>query len=114
MAFARHQFELSAPQEDGESLLTHLQVVWEKTDQMPKQLRGPSLPEGLESLWSAFLQLHESRGSTGWGPQRITFTDMDAHSRMTGTVFAPWQIYLIRKADNIWLAEFAPKPKETT
>jgi hypothetical protein len=112
LAFARHQFELSQPQDDGSPLVAHLQAAWRATGKMPQMLvDAPELPEGLQSLWAAFLELHDSRGSTGWGAARITFMDMDAWQRVTGGRLAPWQIDLIRRADNIWLAEFAPKPK---
>jgi hypothetical protein len=113
LAFARHSFELSQPQEDGTPLLAHLHAAWRASGNMPKMLRdAPELPDGLQSLWAAFLELHDSRGSTGWGPARVTFADMEAHRRMTGTELQPWQVDLIRQADNLWLAEFAPKPKE--
>lgn len=112
MAFARRQFELSAPQEDGQPLLAHLQAVQRKTGAVHEMIaKAPPLPEGLESLWRTFLDLHDSRGSTGWGPQRITFADIDCFKRVTGAMLSPWEIEVIRKVDNLWLAEFAPKPK---
>lgn len=112
MAFARHQFELSQPQEDGTPLLAHLQAAWRATGKAPAMLtEAPPLPEGLESLWRAFLELHDSRGSTGWGAARITFVDIDAWQRVTGERIDTRELNLIRKADNLWLAEFAPKPK---
>jgi hypothetical protein len=115
MAFVRHQFELSKPQDDGKPLIVHLQLVSEKMGRPhPMLVGGPELPDGLQSLWATFLELHESRGSTGWGPQRITFLDLFARGAITGHKLAPREVDLIRKADNLWLAEFAPKPKETT
>jgi hypothetical protein len=114
LAFARHRFEISHRHEDGSTVLDHLLLVWEKTGHMPAKLRdAPVLPEGLTSLWRAFNELHESRGAA-FGFQRITFVDMEAWQRMTGAALEPWEVELIRKADNLWLAEFAPKPKETT
>jgi hypothetical protein len=114
LAFARHQFELSKPQEDGAALLVHLQLVEEKTGRPhPLIANAPPLPQGLETLWLAFLDLHSCRGSTGWGPQRITFLDMDGWQRVTGGNLNPWEVGLIRQADSIWLADYAPKPKES-
>jgi hypothetical protein len=114
VTFARHQFDLSQPQEDGSPLLAHLQAAWRASGNMPKMLReAPELPEGLAALWQAFLELHGSRGSTGWGPQRITYADMQAWQALTGSRLRPWEVDLIRKADDVWLTDFAPKPKET-
>jgi hypothetical protein len=112
VAFARHQFELSQPQEDGSPLLAHLEIVWKRTGRKPDILvDAPKLPEGAELLWSDFLELHGSRGSTGWGAARITFQDMKAWGDLRGTHLQPWEIDLVRKCDDLWLAEFAPKPK---
>lgn len=112
MTFARHQFELSKPQEDGTPLLVHLQLASEKSGKLhPMLANGPTLPKGAKQLWDEFLQLHGSRGSSGWGPQRITFVDIDAWQRVNGVTFEPWEISAIRKLDDIWLSEFAPKPK---
>lgn len=112
MNFARHQFELSQPQGDGAPLLDHLQAVWRTTGKKPAFLAdAPPLPEGCEALWRSFIELHDSRGSTGWGAARITFADIDAWQRVRGAVLGRFDVETIRKADNIWLADFAPKPK---
>lgn len=112
MTFARHQFELSQPQEDGSPLLAHLQAAWRASGKVPAMLAdAPLMPEGCESLWRSFLELHDSRGSTGWGAARITFADIDAWQRVRGTALTPFEADTIRRADNLWLADFAPKPK---
>lgn len=112
MTFARHQFALSEVQEDGSPLLAHLQAAWRASGKMPEMLAtAPAIPEGAGKLWQDFLQLHGSRGSTGWGPMRITFADMQAWQVLTGSMLKPWEVDLIRKADDLWLSEFAPKPK---
>lgn len=112
MAFARHQFELSAPQDDGQPLIEHLRAGELRTGKVPDFIvNAPPLPEGCEMLWQRFLSLHLSRGSAGFGMARITFVDIDAFQRVTRTMLSPWEIDLIRKADNLWLSEFQPKPK---
>lgn len=112
MTFARHQFTLSQPQQDGTPLIAHLERVRESTGEEPAFLAdAPAVPVGCASLWADFLELHSSRGSTGWGPQRITFVDLEAWQRVRGAQLNAWEIDCIIKADNMWLAEFAPKPK---
>lgn len=112
MTFARHQFELSAPQDDGSPLLAHLEAV-ERATGKPHQMLAdaPPLPGGCETLWRDFLEMHHCRGSTGFGAMRITFTDMDAWQRLRSTMLKPWEIDLIRRTDDLWLSDFAPKPK---
>jgi hypothetical protein len=38
---------------------------------------------------------------------------MDGWQRVTGGNLNPWEVGLIRQADSIWLADYAPKPKES-
>lgn len=112
MAFARRQFELSAPQDDGKPLIAHLLLVQKQTGIEHEMLRtAPPLPAGLEELWRAFQRLHGNRGSTGWGPAKITDVDIVASRQAVGLVLQPWEVALVNRADDLWLSEFAPKPK---
>lgn len=113
LAFARHQFELSQPQDDGTPLLAHLQTASRTMGKLhPMLADAPALPLGCLSLWEHFLELHNSRGSTGWGAARITFRDMVDWQQMRKTQLNQWEIDCIRKADDAWLSDFAPKPKK--
>lgn len=110
MTYARHQFMLSEPQEDGRSLFEHLRSM--KGEPHELIANAPVLPESLVPLWDDYLDLHSSRESNGWGPRRISRADIREYAEEEGFAFDPWQRKAIRKADNAWLAEFAPKPKE--
>jgi hypothetical protein len=89
-----------------------LQVVWENTGVAPAFIaNAPPLPPGCIQLWRDFLELHASRGSTGWGAARISFADIHAWQAVRQTSLSQWEVDCILKADDIWLAEFAPKPK---
>ena len=112
MAFARHQFELLAPQADGQPLIEHLRAVEERTGRVPAMIsKAPPLPEGCVELWNAFLRLHGNRGSTGWGPARITDADIVAAREARGLILDHWQVDMVNRVDSMWLSEFAPKPK---
>ena len=112
MDFTRHQFELSQPQEDGTPLLAHLQAYSERAGKLhPMLAAAPALPRGCDQLWRDFLELHGSRGSTGFGAARITFVDLDAWQRVSRVRLSTWEVACIRKADDLWLAEYAPKPE---
>lgn len=113
MAFARHQFELSKPQKDGTPLYAHLQAVSEKLGKPhPMLVNGPELPPPCSQLWIDFLELHGSRGSSGFAAQRITFADIMAWQTVRHRRLDQWDIDLIRKVDDLWLSEFMPRPKE--
>lgn len=110
-AFAADQFALNAPVDGGNSLREHLLVVYERTGRMPERLANvPALPVGCEQLWLDFSELHASRGSTGFGPARITFLDLYAWGQVNGATLSAWQLEAIRRADNAYL-ESLPKPK---
>jgi hypothetical protein len=112
VTFARHSFELMQPQEDGATLLAHLEAVWEKSGEMPRQLAdAPTLPPSCSSLWNDFLDLHSSRSNSGFGPSRITWRDIADWQRVRGVTLEAWEIDAIREADSMWLSDFAPKPK---
>jgi hypothetical protein len=65
----------------------------------------------LAPLWGYFIELHESRGFTGFGPAQITYLDFDAWQRVTGTVLEPWEVEAIRRADKAYFKSL-PKPKQ--
>jgi len=112
LSFVRHQFELQEPQEDGTPLLAHLEAASEGMGKLhPILADAPLLPPSCAMLWGDFLELHGARGSTGFGPMRITFADLQAWQVIRGAQLSPWEVDCIRKADDLWLNEFAPKPK---
>lgn len=70
----------------------------------PMLADAPALPRGCEVLWSDFLELSASRGSTGMGPARIGYGDIDAYQRVNDVRFEAWEIAAIRGADNAFLS----------
>jgi hypothetical protein len=74
---------------------------------------APRIPDGCEQLWTDFLEMHACRGSTGMGPARITFLDIDAWQRVNRTQLPAWQIDAIRGADDAYMAQAAKRVKPT-
>lgn len=84
-----------------------------QTGIVPQRLAdAPKLPKGLSALWGNFLELHNARGSSGLGVNRITFNDIDAWQRVNGYRFERWEREAIRKADDAYLAHSASIKKE--
>lgn len=96
-------------------LIEHLMAAERRTGQTPAMLAdAPACPAGCEELWRIFGELHSCRGSTGFGPMRITYTDVDAFQRVSGVVLQPWERDAIRRADSAYLSDWSErnKPRE--
>lgn len=82
----------------------HYAMLAERTGRTVEEIHGaPDLPTGCEALWNDFMALHSSRGSSGFGPLRIGWIDLDAYQRCRGVRFAQWEIEAIRRADTAYL-----------
>lgn len=98
--------------EDGRTVREHLQAAYERSGIMPDALAAAcDVPEGLETLWADFMAMHGSRGSSGFGPMRIGFAEIDAYQRVHGIRFQPWELDAIRRADNAYLVHYAETHK---
>ncbi len=76
----------------------------------------PPFPRVLAYLWRVFIRLHSRRGSNGFGANPITFADIEAFIRLSGTRLVPWEVEVIEELDNLYrmaLAQ-ASKPTPTT
>ncbi len=90
--------------------MEHLLSVWERTGVKPARLAdAPALPDGLAAVWTAFCDLRNSCPSSGMGPGRITFSEIDAYQRVTGHYLPAWQVDAIRRVDATFLAVRAEK-----
>lgn len=104
-------FELSAPDKDGVTLQAHLEGLLlrartsEKRSEIEAQLHVPPLPKAVEYIWFAFIRLANRRQSTGFGPARISWMELEAFQRLTGQWFSPWEIELIEALDDLSLLE---------
>jgi hypothetical protein len=93
---------------DGRTLREHLQAAHQRTGIMPDALaEAPAIPAGMEGLWSDFMRLHRSRGSSGYGPLAISYADLAGYETIRRRRFAPWQVDAIRAADSAYLGHFA-------
>jgi hypothetical protein len=99
-----------AAEEEGGTVLDHLKAVERSSGVTPTfLLNGPALPKGCEQLWRTFSELHACRGSNGFGPTRITYTDIDAYQRVTGRRLRQWELEAIRAADAAYLEKYAER-----
>lgn len=75
----------------------------------------PPLPPHGAHLWSWFLALSRTRGSSGFGPASLTRLEIQAWERDEFIRLKPWERAAILQMDQAWLRAQAEamKPKET-
>lgn len=75
----------------------------ERREELERELDLPPLPWCLVYLWSQFIRLSNRRGSNGFGPSLLTYTEIEAFQRLSGFHFTPWEIEMIEVIDQSYL-----------
>ena len=90
-----------------------LQSVWRQTCIKPKELEDLiELPEGCFQVWKWFIDLHNARGSNGFGINPISYTEIYSYFGLMTIVPEEWEINLIKRFDNEALTAYAKEAKE--
>lgn len=58
-------------------------------------------------VWGYFCELGAARGSSGFGPASISFTEIQAWSSLMGVQLTPWEVSMIRRLDVAFLTTTA-------
>lgn len=61
------------------------------------------MPAGADYLWRVFLRLSRRRGSNGFGPDPVSFIEIETFTRLAGFPLAPWEIEILEHLDDIYL-----------
>jgi hypothetical protein len=94
IAFAEHQFTLAERDDKGFTYREHLEALSARRRERHPDLDGPPLPPAARYIWTWFCDLARS---TGDGP--LSYSDLDAWSRMTGCRPRPWEVALLTTID---------------
>ncbi|CAB4122375.1 hypothetical protein UFOVP32_14 [uncultured Caudovirales phage] len=86
----------------GASVADHLAAVAKKRKR--KIALAPSVPTEALHLWNLFTRLNSTRTGNGFGPNPISFLEMESFCRLTGEVLDPWEVHAIRALDDAYLA----------
>lgn len=73
---------------------------------------GPEVPMAGRRVWSVFLDLSATRGSTGFGPAPITFGEIEAWSRLNREPIRPFELTMLRAMDAAFLKAAADRSDE--
>lgn len=65
------------------------------------------MPPGMAYLLDWFLELDAARGSSGFGPSPIGYSEIEAWARLTGRLLLPWEVLTLRHLDACRLNVFA-------
>lgn len=66
----------------------------------------PSIPEVARPLLAMFFQLSEARSWHGNGPNPLSFSEIEAWMRLTGTPLRRHHVETIRALDATWMQSF--------
>lgn len=93
---------------DGTSYIDHLKAIQKMTGQPQKELKADAeMPVLAAPVWGWFVKLASKRGSNGFGPSPISYTEMEAFFRLNDIEASPWEVELICKFDDIALQQYA-------
>ena len=67
---------------------------------MPPGLDGPECPPAAAYLWQWYMEIAAARGGSGFGPNPLSFTEIEAWSRLTGNRPGPWETGTLRAFDD--------------
>jgi hypothetical protein len=92
---------------EGDSSASKMIEVNRRARRLPRSEREPPFPLHDAYLFSIFQELNASRSHNGFGYNPLTYTEVDAYRRMTGTVLNAWQVKMLMRIDQIFLAASA-------
>ena len=70
------------------------------------------LPESMQITWSWFIDLHNSRTSTGYGINPITYSCINGYFSVFGITPDEWQIRAIKQLDTVAINSFVEDQKK--
>ncbi len=93
---------MSRKDPSGVSVRETLLEVERQTGHRPEELDGPEFPEVLGNVWSAFIDLSNSRNPAFSGVSPITYEQIKAYTEVTQTPLSPKEIEAIKRLDLIY------------
>lgn len=95
--------------ENGVTRKAHFEQVQKSTGRPVPELDGPEFPEEGRHWWSMFMELSRARSSNGFGPNPISYIEIDAWRRLTDVDLSPFDVKMIRMLDDLWITTITEK-----
>lgn len=94
---------LDKEDQSGKTYRQQLKTVERQTGKRPSDLDGPEFPSAMSHIWSAFLDLSQTRGQGFSGPLAITYQEIRCYCDLTGIDMTPYEVKLVKRLDVIYL-----------
>ena len=92
---------------EGNSTASKMIEVNRRASRLPRSEREPPFPLHDAYLFQVFQELNAARSHNGFGYNPLTYTELYAYQAMTGTVLNAWQVKMLMRIDQIFLAASA-------
>lgn len=114
--YAEWQFKYGAKQNDGVALKDHVEAAKKnpfaaalpQAQIAQKAIEEEStrlvLPEAASLVWTYFIRLHQQRASGGMGLSCLSYSDIQAFTRLNNIRLFPWEMDLITALDRTFLS----------
>jgi hypothetical protein len=66
----------------------------------------------MQLIWQYFTQLSNARGSNGYGPNPISYTEIKSWNDLTQSNVSPFEVNIIKRLDIEYLNHYATKQKK--
>lgn len=71
------------------------------------------LPDSMAHIWIWFLELDSARTSSGFGPNPISYTEIQAYFNLIGVKPKKFEVRTIKRFDNAVLQIYAEKAQKS-
>ena len=92
--------------EQGASTLDHLISVYEATGVVPPELhrlQSGECPYSLFHVWVVFTHLSATRSSNGFGPNPITYQEIESYLNLGGIELTSDEVDILKQIDILYL-----------
>jgi hypothetical protein len=80
--------------------------------ELTKKLATPPFPPALHYVWKAFFRMRRRKGAGFSGPAPLEWSDFDAFVRRSGLNLSPWEVELLERLDDLYLAALAAQSEQ--
>ena len=72
----------------------------------------PELPTEATQVWNWYVQIAQSRGSNGYGPNALSNQEIKAFFELEGFMPDAWEVNLIRKLDSAYMQHISKQSEK--
>jgi hypothetical protein len=85
-------------------LRQHATAIETATGNVPEEYQSLPFPTLIGHVWYWFIELSRTRGSSGFGPNPITYQELKAWSQLTGVAPTSTEVQAIMTLDLVYMS----------